>query len=88
MTRLVRIPTGFISDPTDIDELTNFAFGAYINAEVQLKLSEFTNGALPDSPTIELASATGLITAIQDPDYPAGGLYIMLAANDVFTRVV
>ena len=88
MTRLVRIPTGFISNPTDVLQLTDFAFGASIAAEIGLKLSQVTYGALPDTPSIELASAQALATAIQDPDYPEGGLYIMLTANDVFTRVV
>ena len=57
MTRLVRIPTGFISNPSDVTQLTDFAFGAYVAAEIGLKLSEVTYGALPDTPTIELASA-------------------------------
>mmetsp|Transcript_5889 Transcript_5889/g.8247 ORF Transcript_5889/g.8247 Transcript_5889/m.8247 type:complete len:402 (+) Transcript_5889:138-1343(+) len=91
MTRVVSVPgSGFVSNPLEIDNLRDFAYGMDIFASAQIKLSKLSKGALPDTPTLKLVGATGLVTAQKEGSngMPKPGLYITLTVNDMFKTIV
>mmetsp|Transcript_10145 Transcript_10145/g.8673 ORF Transcript_10145/g.8673 Transcript_10145/m.8673 type:complete len:271 (+) Transcript_10145:2353-3165(+) len=83
--RFVHIPTdfGFITDPKQLGTtVRNFAYGAELTGSFRLKFSDLTKGALPDSPLMELGSATMVFTTLKsDGNMPPTGFYLRMSSN-------